>query len=123
MTLLIITPDYASHAAPMLTIGEAWQRRGQRVVVATGPAMAPLVRAAGMEHTELIMSRGSNAGVIRTQRAADEEARSLEAFFVATRGGIDHGVALPGSTAVDRPSVATGAGCAPNDAHHRCPRP
>ncbi len=88
MTLLIITPDYASHAVPMLTIGRAWQRRGQRVVVATGPIMAPLVRHAGMEHTELIMSRGSNAGVIRTEQARDTEARSLEAFFTATRAGM-----------------------------------
>ncbi len=88
MTLLIITPDFASHAVPMLTIGRAWQRRGQRVVVATGPTMAPLVRHAGMEHTELIMSRGSNAGVIRTEQARDLEARSLEAFFRATRAGM-----------------------------------
>jgi zeaxanthin glucosyltransferase len=58
------------------------------VVVATGPAMAPLVRSAGMEYTELIMSRGSNAGVIRTRQAQDEEARSLEAFFAATRRGM-----------------------------------
>lgn len=88
MTLLVITPDYASHTVPMLTIADAWQRRGQRVVVATGPAMAPLVRRAGMEYTELIMSRGSNAGVIRTADARDEEARSLEAFFEATRLGM-----------------------------------
>ena len=88
MTLLIITPDYASHALPMLSLGRAWQRRGHRVVVATGPAMAPLVRGAGMEHTELIMSRGSNAGVVRTRQARDEEARSLAAFFESTRRGM-----------------------------------
>jgi zeaxanthin glucosyltransferase len=88
VTLLVITPDYASHTLPLLTIGRAWQRQGQRVVVATGPAMAPLVRSAGMEYTELIMSRGSNAGVIRTRQAQDEEARSLEAFFAATRRGM-----------------------------------
>ncbi len=88
MSLLIITPDYASHAQPMMTIGRAWQRRGQRVVVATGPAMAPLVRSAGMEYTELIMSRGSNAGVIRTREARDEESRSLDAFFAATKLGM-----------------------------------
>jgi zeaxanthin glucosyltransferase len=88
VTLLIISPDYASHALPMLTIGEAWRRRGERVVVATGPAMAPLVRRAGMEYTELIMSRGSNAGVLRTREALDTESRALEAFFAATRGGM-----------------------------------
>ena len=88
MTLLVISPDYASHALPLLTLARAWQRRGQRVVVATGPAMAPLVRRAGMEHTELIMSRGSNAGVIRTSEARDAEARSLQAFFEATGRGM-----------------------------------
>lgn len=88
MSLLLITPDYLSHAAPMMTIGEAWLRRGHRVIVATGPAMAPLVRQAGMEYTELIMSRGSNAGVLSTRKARDEEARSLERFFDATREGM-----------------------------------
>lgn len=88
MRLLVITPDYLSHTLPMLTIADAWQRRGHRVVVATGPAMAPLVRTAGMEHTELIMSRGSNAGVLGTRAAQDEEARSLEGFFEATRAGM-----------------------------------
>ena len=88
MRLLVITPDYLSHALPMVTIADAWQRRGHRVVVATGPAMAPLVRTTGMEHMELIMSRGSNAGMLRTRAALDAEARSLEAFFAATRDGM-----------------------------------
>jgi UDP:flavonoid glycosyltransferase YjiC (YdhE family) len=88
VTLLVIAPDYASHALPLIAAGRAWQRRGQRVVVATGPAMAPLVRSAGMEYTELIMSRGSNAGVIGTDHAQDEEARSLEAFFDASKRGM-----------------------------------
>jgi UDP:flavonoid glycosyltransferase YjiC (YdhE family) len=88
MTLLVISPDYASHAMPMMTIAGAWQRRGHRVVVASGPAMAPLIRAAGMEYVELIMSRGSNAGVIRTKAALDDETRSLRDFFEATRRGM-----------------------------------
>jgi UDP:flavonoid glycosyltransferase YjiC (YdhE family) len=88
MNLLVITPDYASHAIPLMTMAGAWRDRGHRVVVATGPAMAPLVRRAGMEHTELIMSRGSNAGVLRTREAQDAEAAALERFFQATRGGM-----------------------------------
>ena len=88
MRLLVVSPDFASHAVPLVTIASAWQRRGHRVVIATGPAMAALVRGAGMEYTELIMSRGSNAGVIRTQMARDEESRSMEAFFEATRRGM-----------------------------------
>ncbi len=88
MRLLVITPDFLSHALPMMTIADAWLRRGHRVIVATGPAMAPLVRSAGMEYSELIMSRGSNAGVLSTRAARDAEARSLEAFFEATRKGM-----------------------------------
>lgn len=88
MTLLVISPDYASHAIPLLTIAGAWLRRGERVIVASGPAIEPLIRKAGMEHTELIMSRGSNAGVIRTNQARDDEARSLVAFFSATKRGM-----------------------------------
>lgn len=88
MTLLVISPDYASHAVPLITIAGAWRRRGHRVVVASGPAVAPLVEAAGLEHVELVMSRGSNAGVIRDGQAEPGEARSLEAFFDATRRGM-----------------------------------
>jgi zeaxanthin glucosyltransferase len=86
--LLVITPDYLSHTLPMLTIAGAWLRRGHRVIVATGPAMAPIVRAEGMEYAELIMSRGSNAGLLRIETAQDEERRSLDAFFDATRRGM-----------------------------------
>jgi UDP:flavonoid glycosyltransferase YjiC (YdhE family) len=88
MTLLVISPDYASHALPLLSIARAWLDRGQRVVVATGPAVAPLVTASGMEHVELVMSRGANPGVMRTESQRRDEARSLAAFFEATRRGM-----------------------------------
>ncbi len=88
MTLLVISPDYASHAIPLLTIAGSWRRRGHRVVFATGPAVAPLAVAAGYDHVELRMSRGSNAGVIPAHRAPRSEARSLEGFFAATRRGM-----------------------------------
>ena len=44
MTLLVIAPEYASHALPLMTIAGAWQRRGQRVVVATGPSLDPTAK-------------------------------------------------------------------------------
>ena len=88
MTLLVISPDYASHALPLLSIARAWRDRGRRVVVASGPAVAPLVRDAGMEHVELIMSRGSNPGVMRTEAQRRDEAQSLTAFFEATKRGM-----------------------------------
>jgi MGT family glycosyltransferase len=88
VTLLVISPDYASHAVPLITLAAAWRRRGHRVVVASGRAVEPIARRAGMEHAELEMSRGSNPGVIRDDELAAEEARSLESFFEATRAGM-----------------------------------
>jgi UDP:flavonoid glycosyltransferase YjiC (YdhE family) len=88
VTLLVISPDYASHVIPLLTIARAWHRRGHRVVVATGDAVAPLVTGAGSEHVRLVMSRGSNAGIARVGTATPAEGRSLEAFFAATRRGM-----------------------------------
>ena len=38
MTLLVISPDYASHLYPLATLATAWRDAGERVVVATGPA-------------------------------------------------------------------------------------
>ncbi|MEO6207473.1 MAG: glycosyltransferase, partial [Candidatus Limnocylindrales bacterium] len=69
MTLLVISPDYASHLIPLIALARAWAADGERVVVATGPAVAPIVEQAGFERTPLILGRGSNAGVAR---AADQ---------------------------------------------------
>jgi UDP:flavonoid glycosyltransferase YjiC (YdhE family) len=87
VTLLVISPDYASHALPLISIARAWQERGHRVVVASGAAVAPLVRAAGMEHVELVMSRGSNPGVLR-QGAPSGDGENLDTFFEATKQGM-----------------------------------
>ncbi len=88
MTLLVVSPDYASHALPLLTIAEAWQARGERVVVATGPAVAPLVARAGFELVELELGRGSNAGIARPEDQRAGEDANLRAFFEATRRGM-----------------------------------
>jgi MGT family glycosyltransferase len=88
MTLLVISPDYASHLLPLATIATAWQRRGERVVVATGPATAPIVRQFGFEHVPLQLGRGSNPGVIKAEEQPLDEDLSLQAFFEATRRGM-----------------------------------
>ena len=80
MKLLVISPDYASHYAPLAVLAGAARRGGHRVVVATGPALRNRVVADGFEHRELRLGRGSNDGTT----AAD---RSLDAFFEATRTG------------------------------------
>ena len=88
MTVLAITPDYASHALPIITIAGAWQNAGERVVVATGPAVAPLVRHAGMEVAPLSLGRGSNRGIARPDDQPPGEDDNLRAFIAATRSGM-----------------------------------
>lgn len=88
MTLLIISPDYASHLLPLASLGTAWRDAGEDVVVATGPATAPIVAEFGYRRVDLPLGRGANAGVIRSSEQQAEEAASLEGFFAATREGM-----------------------------------
>jgi zeaxanthin glucosyltransferase len=88
MTVLAITPDYASHALPIITIADAWRQAGERVFIATGPAVAPLVEQAGMEVVHLSLGRGSNRGVARPDEQPPGEDDNLRAFIAATRSGM-----------------------------------
>jgi MGT family glycosyltransferase len=80
---LLVVPDYASHWYPLAAVAGALRARGNRVVVATGHALAPLVAAGGHEHVELTLGSGSNTGV--RPSGADSE---IDAFFAATREGM-----------------------------------
>ncbi len=88
MTLLVISPDYASHLLPLVTIATAWRQAGERVVVATGPATAGIVESFGFEHVELSLGKGSNPGVIRAEEQPKGEDDALRGFFDATRDGM-----------------------------------
>ena len=88
MTLLIISPDYASHLFPLATLGTAWQQAGERVVVASGPATAGIVAAFGFERVHLQLGRGSNPGTIRAEEQPTGEDDALRGFFDATRLGM-----------------------------------
>ena len=83
MIVLVVVPDYASHWYPLSAVAGALRARGNRVVVATGPALAPLVVAGGHEHVEFTLGSGSNTGV--RPSGADVE---IDAFFAATREGM-----------------------------------
>ncbi len=87
MTLLVISPDYASHLFPLLALAGAWAAHGERVVVATGPAVAPYVERAGFERVPLVLGRGSNAGTSRAAEQPPGEDANLRRFFAATRAG------------------------------------
>jgi UDP:flavonoid glycosyltransferase YjiC (YdhE family) len=87
VTLLVISPDYASHLYPLATIATAWRDAGERVLVATGPATDALVRGFGYEREHLQLGRGSNPGVIRAEEQPPGEDDSLRGFFEATRRG------------------------------------
>ncbi|TFC93883.1 MULTISPECIES: glycosyltransferase [Cryobacterium] len=88
MTLLIISPDYASHLFPLATLGTAWLEAGERVVVASGPATADIVAAFGFERVNLQLGRGSNPGTIRAEDQPSGEDDALRGFFDATRLGM-----------------------------------
>ncbi|QHC61523.1 glycosyltransferase [Rathayibacter festucae] len=88
MTLLIVSPDYASHLLPLATLGTAWRAAGERVVVATGDATRSIVDGFGFEHVSLRLGRGSNPGTIRAEEQAPDEGDSLRGFFDATRRGM-----------------------------------
>lgn len=87
MTLLVISPDYASHLYPLATLATAWRDAGERVVVATGAATDALVTMFGYEREHLQLGRGSNPGVIRAEEQPAGEDDSLRGFFAATRLG------------------------------------
>ncbi|MEO6578059.1 MAG: glycosyltransferase, partial [Candidatus Limnocylindria bacterium] len=88
MTLLVISPDFASHATPLLTIAGAWRDRGEDVVVATGPSVAPMVSEAGFGYARLSLSAGSNPGISRPEDQPAGEDDHLHGFFQATRRGM-----------------------------------
>jgi len=88
VTLLIISPDYASHLLPLVTLGTAWRDAGERVVVATGPATASIVEAFGFERVNLQLGRGSNPGIIKAEDQPTGEDDALRGFFDATRVGL-----------------------------------
>lgn len=88
MTLLVISPDYASHLLPLATVATAWRDAGERVVVATGPATDPIVREFGLERLDLPLGRGSNARVMSAEEQPEDESESLRGFFDATRQGM-----------------------------------
>ncbi len=80
MSLLVISPDFASHYGPLAVVGGAARDAGHRVVVATGPNLRDRVENEGFEWRLLRLGAGSNTGIA-------ERDPSLERFIDATAAG------------------------------------
>ena len=80
MTLLVISPDFASHYRPLAVIGRAAARAGTRVVVATGEGLRPAVEADRFEWRHLRLGASGNTGIV-------ERSPAIDRFLAATRVG------------------------------------
>ena len=78
MTLLAISPDFASHYLPISIVARAAREEGHRVVVATGPTMRHHVETDGFEWRELRLGAGSNTGIV-------ERTPAIDRFLAATQ--------------------------------------
>jgi zeaxanthin glucosyltransferase len=87
MTTLVLAPDFYSHYQPLAAIAAALRRRGERVVVATGPSMGAVADRDGLEWRHLQLAAGSNDGVAAARTHDPGDAGSLDAFIEATRQG------------------------------------
>lgn len=79
-TLLVISPDFASHYGPLAVLGRAARAEGIRVVVATGAGMRTRAEADGFEWRFLQLSATSNDGLV-------DESPAINRFIDATRSG------------------------------------
>jgi zeaxanthin glucosyltransferase len=87
-TVLLISPDYASHYFPLSAVGRSLQDRGHHAVVATGSGLAPKVIDDGFTHASLALGPGSNPGLMRPRDQSEAERAQLEEFFAVSKKGM-----------------------------------
>ena len=80
MSLLVISPEYASHYGPLSVLAGEARADGRRVVVGTGPSLRARVEADGFEWRPLRLGAGSNNGVV-------SDGPKVQSFIAATRAG------------------------------------
>jgi zeaxanthin glucosyltransferase len=80
MSLLVLSPDFASHYGPLAVLADAARRSGKRVVVATGEALRARVESDGFEWRLLQLGAASNDGIAARNAA-------IERFIEATARG------------------------------------
>ena len=108
VTLLVISPDYASHLLPLATLATAWRDAGERVVVASGPATASITAEFGFERRDLRLGRGSNPGVIRAEDQVRRRGRRAARVLRRHRARDGGNPAVPGQCAQRRSAVGPG---------------
>ncbi|GAA3050117.1 hypothetical protein GCM10020229_72010 [Kitasatospora albolonga] len=85
--VVVVSPPFRSHAAPLSVLGAALREEGAEVTLACAPAFADLADRHGLGFAELTVTRNANTGVAeRTVQAGSESAR-LREFLDATRDG------------------------------------
>ncbi|MFF8675238.1 glycosyltransferase [Streptomyces sp. NPDC015242] len=85
--IVIVSPPFHSHAAPLSVLAAALAADGCEVFFACGPAFESLADRAGVRFVPLTVTRNANTGVAeRTDQTAREAAR-LGEFLAATRHG------------------------------------
>jgi zeaxanthin glucosyltransferase len=80
MSLLVISPEYASHYGPLSVLAGDARDKGDRVVIATGPSLRSRVEADGFEWRLLRLGAGSNNGAVAG-------GPGIQRFIAATRTG------------------------------------
>ena len=80
MSLLVLSPDFASHYGPLAVLAHAVSRTGRRVVVATGESLRDRVESDGFEWRLLQLGAASNVGVAAPNAA-------IQRFIAATVAG------------------------------------
>ncbi|GLW73868.1 hypothetical protein Kpho02_61660 [Kitasatospora phosalacinea] len=85
--VVVISPPFRSHAAPLAVLGAALRDTGADVTLACAPAFAGLAEEHGLDFAELTVTRNANHGVAERTEQADDEARRLREFLDATRDG------------------------------------
>ncbi|MFD9850105.1 glycosyltransferase [Streptomyces parvus] len=85
--IVVVSPPFASHAAPLATLAESLGARGSDVFFACAEEFAHLAQGDGVKFIPLTVTRNANTGVAEATRQPMDEAARLGEFLEATRAG------------------------------------
>ncbi|MFF9287585.1 glycosyltransferase [Streptomyces griseosporeus] len=85
--IVVVSPPFASHAAPLSVLAGALANLGAEVYFACAPAFEECAERAGVGFVPLTVTRNANTGVAEATDQAAEEAARLAEFVQATRRG------------------------------------